>query len=134
MGAAVLSVLTGGLRQIDLRTAAAVVLAILLPLGGYLWGHRDAAEACLAAAFAGALASAEHNIESLNAAATDTAARTTKLEAVNGSLRTKVTDYEKQLANPVAPAPAVCRLTDDDARRLRELDARGSASGAARRR
>jgi hypothetical protein len=121
MGAAILSVLGGGLRQFDLRTVAAIVLAILLPLGGYAWGHRDAAEACRARAFAGALASAEQNIESLNAAAVDTATRTTKLEALNGDLRAKVTDYEKQLANPVAPAPAVCRLSDDDARRLREL-------------
>lgn len=126
MGAAILSVLVGGLRQLDLRTAAAVVLAILLPLGGYAWGHRDAAEACRARVFADALASAEHNIESLNAAASDTAARTTSLEALNGTLRAKVTDYEKQLATPVAPAPAVCRLTADDARRLRQLGPGGS--------
>ena len=128
MGAAILTVLIGGLKQIDLRTAAAVVLAILLPLGGYAWGHRDAAEACRASEFAGALASAERNIATLNAAATDTAARTTKLESLNGDLRAKVTDYEKQLANPVAPAPAVCRLSDDDARRLRELGPGGAAA------
>ena len=131
MGAAVLTVLIGGLKQIDLRTAAAVILAILLPLGGYAWGHRDAAEACRAREFADALADAQRNVKTLNAAAADTATRTIKLEALNGDLRAKVTDYEKQLANPVAPTPAVCRLTDDDARRLREL---GPGRGAARHR
>lgn len=132
MGSVILSALLAGWREIDARTAAAVILAILLPLGGYLWGHRDAAEACRAREIAAALAGAEHNIETLTAAAGDAAERSAKLEAVNGSLRAKVEGYERSIANPTASAAAVCRLTDDDARRLRELGATGSA--AARRR
>lgn len=121
------AVITAALGEIAPRVLIATVAAVALPVGGYVWGHIDAAASCRAHALADALAGAEHNIKTLNAAANDTAARTISLEALNGSLRAKVTDYEKQLANPVAPAPAVCRLTDDDARRLRELSPGGAA-------
>lgn len=134
IGAIIWSMLTAGAKQIDPRVAAAVALAILLPLAGYAWGHRDAAEACRASAFADALAGAKHNIETLNDAAADTAVRTTKLVAINGSLQEKVESFEKSIANPVAPAAAGgCRLGDADARRLRELRSVGAAPEPRRR-
>ncbi|NJL06849.1 MAG: hypothetical protein HC900_00235 [Methylacidiphilales bacterium] len=114
------------MAQFAPRVAAACVAAIVLPLGGYLWGHIDASSACRAAAIDAKLQEAKRSVERLQEAAANTSARAEALERSRVDLEQKVSDYERHLsAQPVAaPAPAAapdCRLSDADARRLRVI-------------
>jgi hypothetical protein len=77
------------------------------------------------------------SVRQLQRMASDTAERSAKLEGMKDFLQRKVEEYERGIANPqpaVAGAPAACRpapaagdcrLSDDDARRLRAIAAGG---------
>lgn len=94
-----------------------VVFAGAAILGAYMTGRKDATALCNAAALAGENAQLRKDIDAMRKVSAAAVERATTDAAAISILREQVDDLE----NAFSTADNSCRLTPDDARRLRAI-------------